>query len=110
MDTLLDVSDKTVVPMFRSGVLVQFAPQKSTGAIVILKMDSGELIPVGATVAIDGAVRAHVAFHGEAFLPSLKAPARLHVEWAAHACDVTVSALPNELLPRIGPLTCGGNK
>ncbi len=106
MDTLLDTSDKTAVPMFRSGVLIRFTPQKSTGAILILKMSAGDLIPLGTAVSIDGVVQAHVAFHGEVFLPALKVPAHLRAVWGAHACELSLETLPDELLPRIGPLVC----
>jgi outer membrane usher protein FimD/PapC len=106
MDTVLDVSDRSVVPMFRSGVFVQFLPQKFTGATLILKTSSGESVPIGAEVRVDGVSQGLVAFHGEVFLPLLKVPAHLHVEWPSHICEVTVERLPSEVLPRIGPLLC----
>ncbi len=65
MDTILDISEKIVVPSFRSGVLVQFAPQKTTGATLILKTSTGEMVPLGAQVKIGNTVAAQVAYHGE---------------------------------------------
>jgi outer membrane usher protein len=103
MDTILDITDKIVVPSFRSGVLVKFAPQKSTGATLILRTSTGKLVPLGAQVKISNTVVGQVAFHGEVFLPLLTAPARLRVEWPDHACELLVTAIPNEVLPRLGP-------
>ncbi len=105
MDTILDATDKVVVPMWRHGLLVHFKPEQSTGATLILQLPDGTLVPTGA-MAKSGTEEAEVAFHGEVFLPSLQAPALVHVEWPGHACDVTVSALPPELLPTVGPLVC----
>jgi outer membrane usher protein len=106
MDTILDISDKIVVPSFRSGVLVKFTPQKSAGATLILKTSTGELVPLGAQVKVGSTVAGQVAYHGEVFLPLLTAPASLRVEWPDHACELVVTAIPNEVLPRLGPLLC----
>jgi outer membrane usher protein len=110
MDTILDISDKIVAPSFRSGVLVQFAPQKSTGATLILRTSTGELVPLGAQVKIGNTVAGQVAYHGEVFLALLTAPASLRVEWPNHACKLVVTAIPNEKLPRLGPLLCAEAK
>jgi hypothetical protein len=83
-----------VVPSFRSGVLVRFAPQKSTGATLILRTGDGELVPPGAEVKIGDTVAGQVAYHGEVFLPSLTAPARLLVEWPRHTCELVVAEFP----------------
>ena len=105
MDTILDTSDQVVVPMWRSGLLVEFKPEQSAGATLVLQTPDGAVVPVGAT-AKSGSDEAEVAFHGEVFLPSLKAPATVHVSWPGHACDAQVKELPQELLPKVGPLVC----
>ncbi len=105
MDTILDATDKVVVPMWRHGLLVHFQPEQSTGATLILQSPDGTLVPTGA-IAKWGSEEAEVAFHGEVFFNALQAPARVHVTWPAHACDVAVSSLPSQLLPTVGPLVC----
>lgn len=105
MDTIFDTTDKVVVPMWRSGLLIEFKPEQTGGATLILQTPDGGLVPAGA-IAKSGTDEAEVAFHGEVFLPSLTAPARVHVEWPGHACEAVVSELPQEILPKIGPLVC----
>jgi outer membrane usher protein len=105
MDAVLDSDDKVVVPMWRGGLFVHFAVEQSTGATLILQTTDGSLVPVGA-VATFGDDEAEVAFHGEVFLPSLRVPARVHVQWPGHACDATVTELPQQILPKVGPIAC----
>ncbi|MDR3749936.1 MAG: fimbria/pilus outer membrane usher protein [Terracidiphilus sp.] len=110
MDTILDITEKIVVPSFRSGVLVRFVPQKTTGATLILRTSTGEMVPLGAQVKIGNVVAGQVAFHGEVFLPSFTAPASLWVQWPDHACKLVVAVIPNLVLPRLGPLLCTETK
>jgi outer membrane usher protein len=105
MDTIFDSNDKVVVPMWRSGLFVQFKPEQSTGATLVLQLPDGSLVPAGA-IAKNANDEAEVAFHGEVFLPSLAAPAHVHVEWPGHACEAVVNQLPQGILPKVGPIVC----
>jgi outer membrane usher protein len=105
MDTVLDSIDKVVVPRWRTGLFVQFKPEASSGAILILQTADGALIPAGAVAKV-GADQAEVAFHGEVFFPLFRAPALVHVEWPGHACDAAINDLPEGILPKVGPVVC----
>ncbi len=106
MDTILDISERIVVPMYRSGILVQYKQQHLGGALVLLSTVSRGEIPPGATVKIGGIVQAQVALHSVVYLPSFNIPAELLVEWPGHSCKASIRELPAGVIPKIGPFPC----
>lgn len=104
----MDFSEKTVIPMPRSGVLLKFAAAKIEGALLVLVTEDQQPVPLGAEVSInDNADNLRVAMRGEMFAPRLDFPARVHVRWAGRECQAHIAAPPgNEPMPRIGPVVC----
>ncbi len=104
----VDLSEKTVVPMARSGLLVKFKAEPVKSALLVLVTEDGKEVPVGAEATVNGNKEAYeVAFHGEAYIPQIQFPASIRVRWDAVTCNATVTAPESkEPLPRIGPVPC----
>ncbi len=104
----VDFSEKTVVPMPRSGVQLKFAASEIEGGLLVLVTEDGGFVPLGAEVTINDYPEVfQVALRGEVFVPNFSVPAHIQVRWPISQCDATVTNIPgNEPLPRIGPITC----
>jgi outer membrane usher protein len=108
VDLGIDLDEKTVVPMSRSGAVLKFKAIRFTGASFQLVTEKGVPVPNGAEVTVGafGTIY-NVALRGEVFIPNISFPAHLHVRWANQRCDANVdSAKTSEPLPHIGPVTC----
>ena len=112
IDLQINLEERRVVPMPRSGVFVKFAATRSTGVLLILVTEDGTPIPLGAAVtANDSAASDTVAMHGEVFVQNITLPGRATARWNKGECEAEVPAPPgNEALPRIGPLVCQAKK
>ncbi|MBZ5567296.1 MAG: fimbria/pilus outer membrane usher protein [Acidobacteriia bacterium] len=109
LDLDVDLSQKTVVPMPRSGLFINFEAKPNRGAVLKLVTEDGSYPPVGAVATINGGQTAYeVVLRGDLFVPEISFPARVRVHWDDTTCQATVPAPENagELLPRIGPITC----
>jgi outer membrane usher protein len=104
----VDLSDKIVVPMALSGLLVKFKSQQVQGAVLALVTEEGKELPLGAEVTVnDDKVVYEVALHGEAYIPEIKFPVAVSVHWDGHTCQAAVAPPESkEPLPRIGPIPC----
>jgi outer membrane usher protein len=104
----MDLAEKTVAPMTRSGVLLKFKAAKVEGALIQLKTPDGSDVPQEAEVRVnDGPTTYFVALRGEVFVTDISFPARLEATWGDHTCTATVAGeSTNEPLPRIGPIIC----
>ena len=112
IDLQINLEEKHVVPMPRTGVYVKFSAAKVQGVLLILSTADGKPVPLGAEVVISGSSHSDmVAMHGEVFLQDIELPGRVHVTWADKQCDADIPAAPaNEPLPRIGPIVCKSAK
>ena len=108
LDREIDLAERTIVPMARSGLLVKFNAEKISSALIDLVTETGDEVPVGAHVTVEGnAGSFQVALHGEVYVPTIQSPATLRVSWDGVTCQATVSAPQSkEPLPRIGPVQC----
>jgi outer membrane usher protein len=109
LDLDVDLSQKTIVPMPRSGVFLNFKAKPNRGAVLRMVTDDGDSLPVGAQATVNGREGSYeVVLRGELFVPEITFPAEVRVHWDGNACQATVPAPenPNELLPRLGPITC----
>ena len=108
LDLEMDLAEKTVAPMTRSGVLLKFKTTPVEGALIQLRTPDGSDVPQEAEVRVnEGPTTYHVALRGEVFVTDISFPARLDVTWDDHTCTATVAAQStNEPLPRIGPIIC----
>ena len=104
----MDFTDKTIVPMSRSGVFLKFAATPATGALFQLITENGEPLPLDTEVTInDNRTVYTVALRGEVFITEVSFPAHLHARWGNQQCEAVVNAGPeNKPLPRIGPVPC----
>ena len=104
----MDLEERTVVPMTRTGVLVQFKAAPNRGVIIVLQLPDGKPVPAGAEARVEGAdLAATVGFDGEVYLEKIDSPAVLNVQAAEFACRANVPAIAYERpLPRVGPVTC----
>jgi outer membrane usher protein len=108
LDLEMDLAEKTVAPMARSGVLLKFKAATVEGALIQLTTPDGLDVPQEAEVRVNGAPAAYyVALRGEVFVTDISFPAHLEVTWNDQTCTATVaSQSTNEPLPRIGPIIC----
>ena len=109
LDLDVDLSQKTVVPMPRSGLFINFEAKPNRGAVLKLVTEDGSYPPVGAVATVNGGQATYeVVLRGDLFVPEISFPATVRVHWDDTTCQATVPAPENarELLPRIGPITC----
>ena len=57
IDLQINLEEKHIVPMPRTGVYVKFSAAKARGALLILTTEDGEPVPLGAEVTPSGASR-----------------------------------------------------
>ena len=113
MDIDVDFNQKTVVPMPRSGLFVNFKANQIKGAVLRLVTEDGKEVPVGAEAIVDrGQTTYEVVLRGELFVPEISFPASVRVHWDDGSClaSVPVQENANELLPTIGPIICRTTK
>lgn len=103
---------QTIVPRARSGAVVRFDAHRSRQALVILHRPDGSPVPVGTKVRlIPQNTEFLVGRRGEVWLTDLSAGTQnLDVRWPGGACDLRVPLAQDNELPRIGPLTCKGDR
>lgn len=113
IDAQVDAVALDAVPYSRSGVVMRFPVRPSGGALLLLTLDDGEPMPLGAEVRIEGGDEAFpVAHRGEAYVTGLRPGRnRLTAAWQSQRCgfDIDRSAEAGGL-PRIGPIVCSGVK
>jgi outer membrane usher protein len=104
----IDFTDKTIVPMSRSGVFLKFDAIPATGALFQLETEDGKPLPLDAEVTINANRTVYtVALRGEVFVSEVSFPAHLHARWGTQHCEAVVNSGPeNKPLPRIGPVLC----
>jgi outer membrane usher protein len=109
LDLDVDLTQKTIIPMPHSGVFVNFKAKPIRGAVLKLVTEDGADVPVGAEATVNGEETTYqVVLRGELYVPEISFPASIRVHWDETACEATVPSPPNanELLPRIGPISC----
>jgi outer membrane usher protein len=108
LDLQMDLSERQIVPLPRTGIFVKFADSLIRGAVLTLATEDGEPVPLGASVTANGSVEAYqVALHGEVFLSEVSFPTTVHVKWDTGQCEAKIpKPVKDEPLPRIGPISC----
>jgi outer membrane usher protein len=112
VDVSVDQEERTVVPMARSAVFLQYKAAESGGATLILTREDGQPLPQGALVTVNGEQDTYeVELRGEVFVLDVRYPAAIHAQWDGGACDLRIAKPPADTpVPRIGPLACKGAK
>jgi outer membrane usher protein len=100
----------TVAPYYSSGIIVPFNVQHVNGFTLTLKQASGDFVPEGSTIKVQGQEdESIVGSNGEVYLTNISGVTALDVSWEGHACKAVVSAPLNDLdksIPDIGTLIC----
>ena len=107
MDVSLEEVVREVVLLPRTGVLVDFGAMRDRTALVKLVLASGQPVPPGAVVTIDGRTEAFpVGFDGEAFLTRVTERQDITVRFNGQLCRIVVSPDPGSVHSNVGPLVC----
>ena len=112
LDTQITAAELAAVPYFRSGVFMRFPVERANGALLTLRLENGEPMPVGSVVTVVGRDEQFpVAQRGEAYVTGLTEKNRIRASWRGQTCEFDVD-LGKTLgaVPRVGPLTCKGVK
>lgn len=105
----IDAVDQTATPRDRSGTRVRFGIATVRSALLILRDESGQPLPLGSSVSVEGMADsgAVVGYDGETYVEALGARNRLRVQTPGGACSVVFDyPAAGDAIPRIGPLIC----
>jgi outer membrane usher protein len=110
LDATIDSLSVVAVPFYRSGVDVLFPIRRSGSATLIIVLEDGKPIPVGASVTIEGQPDdTFVGTGGEVYLVDLGDKNVLHVQWRDGSCVLDVPyAQVDDPLPDLGRFVCKG--
>lgn len=107
MEVSLDDVTREVVLLPRTGVLIDFGATRDRTALVRLVLPSGQPVPAGAIVAIDGRAEAFpVGFDGEAFLTRVTERQGITVRFNGLLCRIVVTLDAGSVHSNVGPLVC----
>lgn len=110
MATIVEKSQRIVVPRRRSGVIVDFTPKAGRPMRVVLHVDGGEFPPVGARVQMEGTDEPLVVGRrGQIFIRDLRAPTTGKVALKAKWCHFSIdppTKVESDEIPEIGPINC----
>jgi outer membrane usher protein len=96
LDRAVDTTTKQVVALPRTGVVIDFTATRERNAIVRLQLPSGEPVPLGATVVIDGRPDVFaVGYDGEIYLTRLAETQSLTVRFNGSRCRLVFNLDPN---------------
>lgn len=107
----MDLAERVVVPMTRTGVLLQFKAAPNPGVTIILTRPDGTFLPPGTEVRIERTGQtAIMGYDGEVYIENLSLPAVLVARSADKECRAEVPFVGTRgPLPRIGPFRCTTN-
>jgi outer membrane usher protein len=94
-----------VVPRYRGAVSAHFVAIRERPGTIIVTMPDGKPAEAGSSVSA-GTETSFVGNEGEVFLQNLHVGMVLTVDTATGPCHVRLDALPDQVLPTIGPLPC----
>lgn len=108
MDVSLGASTRQAVPMWRSGLLLEFDVKRGRSAIVRLLAPDGTPLPVSARVRNLGSGEAlPVGLDGEVFVTALTdSGTRLAIEAGGKRCEVEVRPVGEDPVLELGPFPC----
>lgn len=96
-------------PSDRAGTVVRFGMAPVRAAVLVLRDEAGQPLPLGSAIRLESApsAQAWVGYDGEGYLEGLQDHNVLRVDTPGGVCRVRFD-YPTEAsgLPRIGPLTC----
>lgn len=96
-----------IVPRHRGAVAARFAIERDHPATILLQAVDGTPVDAGTTVRTDTGETAFVGYGGEIFVREARRKMIIAFETRQGSCRVMLGEVPEEVLPRIGPLRCG---
>lgn len=105
LDVRMPEDQLLVVPRYRGAVSAHFVAIRERPGTIIVVMPDGRPVEAGSGVSA-GVEKSFVGNDGEVFLQNLHAGMVLTVDAAGGLCQVRLDALPDQVLPTIGPLRC----
>lgn len=97
-----------VAPAFRSGLVIEFPVSTPSFAMARAKLESGEFVPEGAVVQIEGKTESSiVGLEGALFISGPQGDTNVSVEWQDQRCGFSITLAPSDqALPHLGDVTC----
>ncbi len=97
-----------VAPAFRSGLVVEFPVSTPSFAMARAKLESGEFVPEGAVVRVEGKRETSiVGLEGALFISGPQGDTNILIEWQDQRCGFSISLAPSDqTLPHLGDVTC----
>lgn len=110
LSATVDTVAEVVAPYFRSGLVVGFPVKPAHAVLFRLLLDSGEPLPVGAVVQVDGQDDDFpVGHNGQVYLTGINAELEATALWRGQSCTLTIPApSADALIERLGDFTCAG--
>jgi outer membrane usher protein len=110
MDAQIDATRMSVLPYFRSGVVIEFPIRRSNGAIFRVSLDDGQPLPAGSTIENQEAKMTFpVAYNGEVYFTGLVEHNFMTAKWKGQSCGFEVTFKPSEDgMPDLGNFICKG--
>jgi outer membrane usher protein len=107
IEVSLEEVAREVVLLPRTGVLIDFKATRERTVLVKLVLPSGQPVPAGAVVTVDGRAESFpVGFDGEAFLTRATERQDITVRFGGASCRVAVAVDGAAVHSNVGPLTC----
>jgi outer membrane usher protein len=107
IEVTLEEVAREVVLLPRTGVLVDFKATRDRTVLVKLVLPSGQPVPAGAIVTVDGRAESFpVGFDGEAFLTRAMERQDITVRFNGASCRIAVALDGAAVHSNVGPLTC----
>lgn len=111
LDVPLDVGIEqdriALTPRAQSGVLARFATQRYGGAVLILVDETGNPLPVGMAVSVDGTDQTGVVgYDGQVFLPELDGVTQVIAGSGDQRCVASIAFRKEDTLKTLGPFVC----
>jgi outer membrane usher protein len=106
LSTVVETSERVVVPRRDGAVVVDLAPVRRAPVLVTIRLENGLFPPPGSSAALGNETYV-VGRNGKLFIPDLAAEARVTVTLPDGACEIlVVPPKPSHTIPKVGPLLC----
>lgn len=110
VDALVERDSLTVVPRYRTPVIVRFPVQRAEAVTFIAVTQDGAPLPAGISIKVEGSeLEFFTGFGGEVYATGVEQGAILRAEWESSTCWIAVGAFaraPGEPAASLGELVC----
>lgn len=101
--------ERVAIPYARSGLVLGFEVERSRDAFFRVKLEDGEVLPLGAVVTLEDGRVFPIGLRGEVFLTRLNPSNRLVVEWRGQHCEIMLEVPDSdEPIHDLGSFLCPG--